>query len=87
MLILNLYFVTVIFSILTIMLTFYALNHNEKFQNKMLDFALKDESEFKPSDKAEKIMDFLMAIYFMIPIFNVIASISLLSTLYDKGNK
>lgn len=84
MLIMNFYLVTVMFSMLTIMLIFYALNNNEKFQSKMFNMILNSDSEM--DEEPNKIIDFILSIYVLIPIVNVIASIALLTTLYSKKN-
>ncbi|MGG7164223.1 hypothetical protein [Clostridium ihumii] len=83
MVILDLYLVTIIFSILTIMLIFYALNNNEEFQNKMLDTMMKSEESGQEPPQS-KVVDFIVSIYFFVPILNIIASIALLTTLYSK---
>ncbi|GAA0124617.1 MULTISPECIES: hypothetical protein [Clostridium] len=82
MLILNFYLITVIFSMLTIMLIFYALNNNEQFQSKMFDMMLNNENI--EDDDSNDFIDFIISIYVLIPIINIIASIALLTTLYSK---
>ena len=85
MLIVNFYLVTVIFSMLTLMLIFYsdvyAINHNEKFYDKILKIMMSSDDnkdEYNKDSKLEIIITSLISVYFMIPIVNIIASIALL---------
>lgn len=90
MLILNFYLVTVMFSILTLMLIFYAINYNEKFYDKILRMMMSSDDnkdEYNKDSKLETIITSLVSVYFMIPIINIIASIALLTMLYSKNEK
>ncbi|MBS5822570.1 MAG: hypothetical protein KID00_01695 [Clostridium argentinense] len=90
MLIVNFYLVTVIFSMLTLMLIFYAINHNEKFYDKILKIMMSSDDnkdEYNKDSKLEIIITSLISVYFMIPIVNIIASIALLKMLYSKSEK
>ncbi|GAA0121711.1 hypothetical protein UT300018_10270 [Clostridium faecium] len=90
MLIVNFYLVTVIFSMLTLMLIFYAINHNEKFYDKILKIMMSSDDnkdEHNKDSKLEIIITSLISVYFMIPIVNIIASIALLKMLYSKSEK
>ncbi len=90
MLILNFYLVTVMFSILTLMLIFYAINYNEKFYDKILRMMMSSDDnkdEYNKDSKLETILTSLVSVYFMIPIINIIASIALLTMLYSKNEK
>lgn len=90
MLILNFYLVTVIFSMLTLMLIFYAINNNEKFYDKILKMMMNSDDnrdDYNKDSKLEGILTSLISIYFMLPIINIIASIALLKMLYSKSEK
>ena len=90
MLILNFCLVTVMFSILTLMLIFYAINYNEKFYDKILRMMMSSDDnkdEYNKDSKLETILTSLVSVYFMIPIINIIASIALLTMLYSKNEK
>ncbi|WP_461613996.1 hypothetical protein [Clostridium sp. Marseille-QA1073] len=89
MLIFNFYLVTVMFSILTLMLIFYAINYNEKFYDKILRIMMSsdDKDDYNKDSKLETIITSLVSVYFMIPIINIIASIALLTMLYSKNEK
>jgi len=90
MLIFNFYLVTVMFSILTLMLIFYAINYNEKFYDKILRIMMNSDDnkdDYNKDSKLETIITSLVSVYFMIPIINIIASIALLTMLYGKNEK